>query len=334
MKQLAAVALAAAMVGGAVAVRGLIDDDNGSDGEITLICPTELEDACRAASGDVAVRAEPAPATAAALEGAASEMSVDGDAWLVPAAWATSVNDQRERAGLPPLLGEPSDPVARSPVAVVVWADRADTLTAGPCNGTVGWSCLGDAAGRAWGDLGDPGTPGTLKVGLTDPNSATGLVVLGGAASGFFGSGDYASNDFGGGFQGWLDGLASTAGDSAAGDPVARMLTRGQGELTAAGALEVDARTAAGRPNVTVLYPAPVVTADLVVVPIGGSSSAAEAVAADDDLRRALSDAGWRVVGEPLAEGLEPEIGLPDDDGLPSGGVLRALLARWNEVVG
>ena len=37
---------------------------------------------------------------------------------------------------------------------------------------------------------------GTVHAGLTDPHTATGLVVLGGAAAGFLGRSDYAANDF------------------------------------------------------------------------------------------------------------------------------------------
>ncbi len=43
--------------------------------------------------------------------------------------------------------------------------------------------------------------PGVANVGLTDPDAGNGLVVLGGAASGYFGSPDYAANDLDGEFS-------------------------------------------------------------------------------------------------------------------------------------
>jgi hypothetical protein len=95
--------------------------------------------------------------------------------------------------------------------------------------------------------------------------------------------------------------------------------------------------TTAGRDDVRVIYPAPVATADLVAIPTGDSSAAADAardLAADGDLRAALAEAGWRVAGEDLAAGVDGSVELPDDDGLPSGGVLGALAARWNDTTG
>jgi hypothetical protein len=77
-----------------------------------------------------------------------------------------------------------------------------------------------------------------------------------------------------------------------------------------------------------------VATADLVAIPIGGAEGAAGDIAGNDDLRQALSESGWRVDGEPLAAGVDGGIDLAADDSLPEGGVLGALLARWNEVTG
>src|SRR5690606_38540434 len=62
MKQLGALVLAVSLVVGAALVRGAIaGGDGGStgDGELTVVCPPELEDACAVLSGDVEVRFEP-----------------------------------------------------------------------------------------------------------------------------------------------------------------------------------------------------------------------------------------------------------------------------------
>ena len=105
------------------------------------------------------------------------------------------------------------------------------------CEGDDVWRCLGDAAGQDWGDLGT-GDPrwAELKVGLTDPDSATGLSVLASATAGFFGDTGFAANDFPGEFEGWLATLAraSAAGDP---DPALTMATR-PGTYSAAGAVQ------------------------------------------------------------------------------------------------
>jgi hypothetical protein len=297
------------------------------------VCAAELADACAELEDDVNVRVEAASVTAERLATAADADGAAVDVWLAPAPWADLVVDARERAAAPDLVGEPSAVIGRSPVVLVLWNDRAAALEAGVCGVPVEWRCLGDAADRPWDTVGGESAWGRVNVGLTDPDAATGLVVLGGAASGYFGSADYAANDLDGEFSGWLGALAAQA-DPAATDVVNEMLTRGPGQFSAVGALEADALDAAGRDDVRVIYPAPVATADLVAIPIGGAEGAASDIVRNDDLRRVLSEDGWRVDGEPLAAGVDGGLDLPADDALPEGGVLGALLARWNEVTG
>jgi hypothetical protein len=340
VKAVAALAAAAALIVAAVLVRDALDDDDGDSAggssagsDTTLVCPTELADACAALEDDVTVRVEPASDTVERLTTAADADEADVDVWLAPAPWAELVADARERAGAPALVGEPSGVIGRSPVVLVMWDDRAAALEAGACGGSVEWRCLGDAADRPWDTVGGESAWGPVNVGLTDPATAAGLVVLGGAASGYFGTADYAANDIDGGFSGWLGALAAQA-DASTADVVNEMLTRGPGQFSAVAALEADALDAADRGGVRVIYPAPVATADLVAIPIGDAEGAAGDIAGNDDLRRVLGEAGWRVDGEPLAAGVDGGLDMPDDDSLPGGGVLGALLARWNEVTG
>jgi len=337
VKAVAALAAALALIVAAVLVRDALDDDGDSPGgssaghDITLVCPTDLADACAELEDDVTVRVERASVTADRLAAAADADEADADVWLAPAPWAAVVADARERAGAPALVGETSAVIGRSPVVLVMWDDRATALEAGACGGPVEWRCLGDVADRPWDTVGGQSSWGRVNVGLTDPETATGLVVLGGAASGYFDTADYAANDLDGEFSGWLGALAAQAG-SAAADVVNEMLTRGAGQFSAVGALEADALAAADRNSVRVIYPSPVATADLVAIPIGDAEGAAGDIAGNGDLRRALADAGWRVDGEALAAGVDRGLELPADDTLPGGGVLGALLARWNEV--
>jgi len=339
VKAVAALAAAVGLIVAAILIRDALDDDGDSAGGTSagrgtaVVCATELADACAELEDDVNVRVEAASVTAERLATAADADEAAVDVWLAPAPLADVVVDARERAGAPDLVGEPSAVIGRSPVVLVLWNDRAVALEAGACGGPVEWRCLGDAADRPWDTVGGESAWGRVNVGLTDPHAGNGLVVLGGAASGYFGSADYAANDLDGEFSGWLGALAAQA-DRTAADVVNEMLTRGPGQFSAVGALEADALDAADRDDVRVIYPSPVATADLVAIPIGGAEGAAGDIAGNDDLRRVLSEGGWRVDGEPLAAGVDGGLDLQADDSLPGGGVLGALLARWNEVTG
>jgi hypothetical protein len=339
VKTVAALVVAAALVVGAVVLRGRIDDDGagGAGGRPTVACPPELADACATLDDDFDVRVEEAGETADRLTAAGGERDDEVDVWLAPAPWAGLVEDRRALARREPLVGRPSAVIARSPVAVAAWDDRAEALEDGICEGPITFRCLGNAAERPWASVGGEPPWGQVHVGLTDPHSATGLAVLGGAATGFFGTDDYSSNDFDGEFSAWLGALAARSPEADAGDPVARMLTRGPGEFAALGAAEAGARQAADHEGTRAIYPAPVATADLVAIPVGregGAEAAAGDVAGDRELRRTLAAAGWRVAGENVASGVGARPALPRGDGLPSGAVLGALLDEWDQVTG
>jgi hypothetical protein len=330
-----------ALVGVALFIRGRGDDGSGGggggDGSRTLVCPPELRTVCEtAAADDYDVRIEDVLTTADALTAG----DVDGDVWLVPKPWHDAVSVPRELNGQDPVLGAESAVVARSPVVLVVAASRVDALTTGACGGTVAWACVGDVADGPWTDAGGQPNWGEVRAGVARPDGAAGLTLLGAAAADFLDDPGFASNDFGGALDNWLSKLAASSSAAGGPDPVAAMITQGPGHLAVLGTLEAFAGQAAGHEAVRVVVPEPVVTADLVAIPLvqPGDDNPDSGVLddlVDDDLSDALAEAGWRVDGHDLAPGLDPDLDLPDPDepGVPRGDVLRALLQRWMDLV-
>jgi hypothetical protein len=346
-----AVVAALALVAVGLVIRSRLggDDDGGPGGDdLTLTCPDELADVCEEAVGDdMTVRRQAPSDTATALTEAASADDVDPGLWLVPRPWAEAVAADRERSGGgaggggggdgaaahvdddEAVVGEPVGPIARSPVVIVAYEERAAALEAGGCGGPVTLRCLGDVAGEAWADVGGETAWGTVRTGIADPASASGLVVLGDAVGSYLDLDDYATNDLDDPtLSGWLRDLGRTPAAAGAG-AVTRMVTRGPGELSLLATVEADGRTAAGREGLQVLVPEPIATADLVVVPVGDVGDAADRLAGDDALLDALATAGWRTEGRELPDGLDADLRLPDGAGVPRGEVLRAALTRW-----
>jgi hypothetical protein len=110
-----------------------------------------------------------------------------------------------------------------------------------------------------------------------------------------------------------------------------QMLAAGPSSYDVVGATEAHAvPTVAGsreKDRVTVSYPSPVTTADVVLVPVVGADGADTVadLADDADLTGALAADGWRVAGFDLPPGADPDLELPADTGLPRPGVLEAL---------
>jgi hypothetical protein len=341
VKRLAALVGAVALVVGAVLVRGAIDGDggggggagSGEEGRLQLVCSSALRAACDGLAGDdVAVRVEDDAVTAAALAG---EDPPGVDAWLTTSPWPAIVAEDRELAGSPPVLGRPSSTLARSPATAVMRRDRAEAAAAA-CGGDVTWACVGGAADEPWTELGGSPTWGTVKPGLPDPDRSDGLVVLSQAAASRLGRTDFAANDFDDDpeFGPWFDQLVGAAKDAGRGtpSPLDRFLVA-NASFGAVGALEAEAvpaqRRAANGGDLAVIYPEPVVTADVVLVPAAGRE-AAEVVdrVGRAPLLAALGDAGWRVPGRDGPAGPA----LPAGSGLPAPGVLAALRERWEQV--
>lgn len=332
MRRLLAFLAAAAMIGGALYVRSRGEDtpDDGPDpgpepGEVvTMACVTELRDVCQAledANDDLVVTVQDPDATIAAL--AARDSGFDG--WLTLSPWP----ELAQPTGTEDLLGDPSAPLGQARIGIVIWTDREAALlepAGGVCTGRVTWKCLGDAADRPWTDVGGDVAWGKVRVGHSPPSTASGQLVLGAAAAGFFGTSAFASNDFDEKFQAWLSRLEAAAGDPS---PLGLLLQQGRAAFAAVGATEAEIETQVEpsrvRDEVTVLYPEPVATAYLVLAPVTGARGAdrLDEILTSPGAQVALSDAGWQ---RPPAA--------PAPSGLPSPGVLIALRARWEEIVG
>jgi hypothetical protein len=297
---------AASLVAIAVVARGVIDGDDdpaagSGDGERVVVCAVDLRDACDAMSG-VEVRFATAGATATSF--GAGEVADDVDAWITTSAWVEVIETRA-----PGSLGQ-AEAVASSDVAVGVVPDRAGAVDA-LCDGRTVWRCLGDDAGRGWGELGGETSWGPLRTGLPAADSAVGLPILASAASGYFGHLDFAANDFAE-LRGWLADLADASGGGER-DPLGVMVTR-IGSYSAAGTtaaqLETITRPVEGRAT------APPVAATVVAVPVPGRDGLPDL----GPLRDALADDGWTAVdGSPPPPTLKP-------------GVMAALHTLWTEI--
>jgi hypothetical protein len=346
VKRVLALVGAIAMVAGALVLRSVLDGDGGgrtSDDPVTIACVRELRTACEAIAAEegVEVRIEDFPVTAAALTGSDPAGTVDIDAWVAPGPIAAGVNEQLALAGRDPVLGEPSEVLARSPLVLVGWTERLTPLRE-HCGGTLSWTCIGESADVAWSELGGSGAWGALKPGHARPDLAIdGLLVMSQAAADRLGTTDYASNDFADpAFRTWFEQLEQTVADLQSGGstPLDRMLSQGVAAYDVVGTTEAQAVPAVARSRdrdrLEVLRLDPQATADVVVTPVLGAEGAerAERTMRSATAAEALAATGWRVPGQTLAEGLDAQATLPDDDGAPAPGVLLALLTLWQEV--
>ncbi len=349
LPRLIAVVTAVALVLGALAVRNNLDDEGdagagNADGPIRLVCARELADACGdLEGGDVSVVVEDASTTADRLAGGNGRP--DLDAWLTIDPWPAMVEDARARAGAEPVLASTSDVLARSPLVIVAKADRADVLARACATTSVEWSCVGQHAGASWASLGGDETWGSVRPGHLSPDtSASGLAVLAQASASYAGRADLSANDLDDpAYRRWLTTLERSVPTftPSASSPVEEVLQRPTYDVV--GTTEADAtttleRSPGRRGSLTIFYPQPMVTADVVLVSVGGG---ALPDSLGSDASRALAGAGWRdagtggspPAGAPLSNGEPVLASLPASSGLPSAGTLAALRRVWQEVV-
>lgn len=354
MKRLLALLGAALMIAVAFFVRDQIDDDgtsaegggSGSGEDAVLVCSTELATPCRELArqrDDIVVRIEDAATTEALLVAAEPGGDVPFDAWLTLEPFPEMVAEERARALRQPVLGDPSPTLARSPLAIVVWNDRRDAL-AGACAGEITWRCIGDQAGRVWSEVGGVAAWGSVKPSHSPPDrTAEGLLVISQATASYLQRSDFSRNDFDGdvAFQRWFEQLerAIPSFPTPPRTPLDEMLSIGPAMYDLTGALEAVAGPAVRRSRdnerLTILYPSPAAVAGVVVVPVSDSNRGerVKRIVESTQMAELLAAAGWRVDGQPLADGVDASVELPADSGLPRAGVLEALRTLWVETV-
>ena len=349
MRRLGAAIAAVLLVVVALWIRGRIDESTESSPTVRLLCAAELEAACTQLAehdGDVSVTVEATGTTAQSLISLPEGQRPNFDAWLAPSPWQQMVDVQRR--GKPALFATPSDPIGRSPLVLAVRADRQPVLAAVPaCNNTIDWKCIGGVAGQPWTNLGGQPAWGTVKPGYGDPTvNATALLVLSQATSEFLDNTDYSRADLEDNDQylDWLAGLerATPKLTPSAAGPFQEMLQQlPTATYDVVGTTEADAGPALAaaapdrRKQLTLLYPEPVVTANVVLAAVasGQERGAAEDLAGNGELAAALARTGWRVPGQPAARGVRDAPALPRGDGLPTDpGSLVAVQETWRGV--
>ena len=296
MKRFLAITASVVMICVAILIRSGIDtgtsDAKTPSGPITIACITELEAQCNALP-NVKVRVEDAAITAKAI--AAGTAGIDG--WVTLDPWPAIVNQlaQREVTGA-------STPIGKTPLVIAMVQERAVALAPG-CGGSVGWKCLGDAIGKPWTDVGGQAEWGLVKTGLPPVSSASGLLLLGNAASGYFNRTDFATNDFDTNFGLWRSKVTATTAS------YTTFILQFPAGFSAVGATGVEVAHGSGTRPVATITPAPAASAVVVLAPVNGGRTSELATG----LKKLLGDAGWSTDG------------LGDPNGLPNSGVLLAL---------
>jgi hypothetical protein len=298
VKRALAVVGAVVMIAVAVVVRSAIDDGKSSGGTTssaessTIVCVTELAEQCRALTGGD-VRIEDAAVTAKAIA-AGKE---DADAWVTLDPWPAIVD---QLAG-GDVMGSPSR-VARTDLVIAMVEERAARL-APTCGGTVTWKCLGDDIGHAWTEFGGDPLWGAIKAGIPPVSSAEGLVLLGDAASGYFGRSTFATNDFDDAFLVWKSKVTATPAD------LATFILKFPAAFSAVGTTRTDVVRGSGAKPVTIIDAPPPAHAVAVIASVDGRRIPGFA----NGLKDRLVNAGWTTDR------------LDDPTGLPDAGVLLAL---------
>ena len=319
-----AVLAAVAMVVGAIVVRARIDSgDNNAPltgrGALKLLCASELASACEQLRGaDVEVTIEPAAVTADRLRSLeANDASFDG--WVAPGPW-------RDVVDATPSIGQRSALRFRlgprgSPLMLAVWKDKRVSLN---CPEPLDLGCVGDAVNSRG-----------FRLGVASDDEAVGVLADAALGVGHADNADFATNDLREtDLAEWLTGIderADRVGMNPGGRSFTELLTFGaanaDGYLSTEADIGPQLVQASRRNDIEALYVRPVATADVTFnARVGSRGDRLRALMRGERVRQLLNATGWRVEGRAPAAGVGSTPRLVDDDGLPSGGVLSALM--------
>jgi hypothetical protein len=241
----------------------------------------------------------------------------DVDGWLAPGSWGEVVDASRATSA-EELFGRPSAPLARSPFVLAVWKDKRPQLA---CANPVLFACIGDAVNAR-----------RFRLGMAADDQAEGVLADAALGAGHVKNPDFASNDFTEtDLSDWIAGIDVSV-DAVRRNPGGRAFTEllTFGAAAADGYLSTEAEvagrlaSAARRGQLDLIYLTPIATADVLFSPrLGSRGDRLADIVRGDRVRDALRRTGWRVdaTGSPR---------LPEDDGLPSAGVLLALRGITN----
>jgi len=173
---------------------------------------------------------------------------------------------------------------------------------------------------------------GPVKINLADADKhAVGLTALAAATQDYFGGRtDLSSADLEEpGYQDWLSGLKNATYPNArsfeevfvTGPSIADAHASTEAEVI------IELNDSARSPRPELIYPSPVMTADLVLATVPGRTGERLREIVGDNVGDKLAKSGWRVPGEDVPKGAT--LPLPRTNGLPDPGLLLALRQAW-----
>lgn len=295
-KRLLAVAVAAGLIVGAVAIRSAVfdgdDDSTEPNRATTLVCLTELATICDAVARDARVSVETMSIdeATAAFADARPGLPEARRVWLTLEPFPDIVDQTRIAARNESLRFE-SLPVATSDLILAVPTHRQPVLVSA-CGNPVDWRCLGDAAGHPWEDLSADREAGlNVRPAFPPITTAVGRLGVTAALEGYFGDAPIDPLDPEAAL--WLRRLLRVVPTSvlSSGSPITALRQR-RGLDVAVGALAELGNT--GDDTLGTIYAGRVTRIDLVLaVPEGTAAPAGLA----DSLTAAATNVGWAAPG-------------------------------------
>lgn len=303
--RIAAVIVAIGLIAAAIAYRtggGNGGNPNDDGTPVAVVCSTELATLCQTLDDEtngLEVRVEPAWVT---FDRLSDGERAGVDVWLAAGRWGEMVNGRLERNQQEALF-QTLDPLASAQLALVAYKDDVAKL---PCASAATWACIGEAAAS-----------GALRLGSPDPDrEATGISLVAAATGGHVGTPEFAANDLDVAHEARVTELGRRLAEHRGTSLETMLATPALLDAFAAlgPVLAPVVVTAAARDQVSVLVPTPVAT--ITVTPAVANDRGRDVIELLRGIaERHLGEYGWDVEPPPA----------PENDGLPSPGVLEAL---------